>query len=221
MAPEAISPVAVLNPTASTDNNNNNNSSNDSNSGNGQGKMRLGRPSDVWPLGIILYQLCYGRPPFASLSTVQKLSAIPNPHYQIPYPDYVSVCPESAFPSQQTTTTTTTTTTATTTQQLVQQEVDRDMVDSIQACLRHNPKDRAPIGGTGGLLSMAFLQLHPQRTPNSVPPSVLPATTASPSPAVPRSEGKKAHEAASVKRCSLTSDPTTSSLDQVPYPNLS
>jgi len=46
-------------------------------------KMRLGRASDVWSLGCILYQMVYGRPPYSALSTVQKLSAIPKPEYKV------------------------------------------------------------------------------------------------------------------------------------------
>ena len=69
MAPEAIAPY--------TD------ESEDSNL-----RMKLGRASDIWSLGCILYQMIYGRPPFAALNTIQKLHAIPNPKNEIKYPPY-------------------------------------------------------------------------------------------------------------------------------------
>lgn len=74
MAPEAINPSAVngdrtdpaMSPLKKTG-------------------MKIGRPSDIWSLGCILYQMIYGRPPFAALNTIQKLVAIPNPNYEIAY----------------------------------------------------------------------------------------------------------------------------------------
>lgn len=51
-------------------------------------KMRLGRSSDIWSLGCILYQIIYGSPPFASLNTIQKLTTIPNPRHNIKYPSH-------------------------------------------------------------------------------------------------------------------------------------
>jgi len=69
MAPEAIAPYTDDNDDSSL-------------------RMKLGRASDIWSLGCILYQMIYGRPPFASLNTIQKLHAIPNPKNEIKYPPY-------------------------------------------------------------------------------------------------------------------------------------
>jgi serine/threonine-protein kinase TTK/MPS1 len=104
MAPEAIAPF--------TDS-----SSKD------KGVMRLGKPSDIWSLGCILYQIIYGRPPFAALNTIQKLHAIPNVKYEISFPA----------------------------------SGDADAVESIQACLVRNPRQRTTIRGETGLLSRSFL----------------------------------------------------------------
>ncbi|KAK4507985.1 hypothetical protein PRZ48_001720 [Zasmidium cellare] len=50
--------------------------------------MRIGKSSDVWSLGCILYQMTYGRPPFAHISNqISRIMAITNPKHIIEYPE--------------------------------------------------------------------------------------------------------------------------------------
>ncbi|KZV97122.1 kinase-like protein [Exidia glandulosa HHB12029] len=140
----------------------------------GMRRFKVGRPSDVWSLGCILYQMIYGHPPFASLSIYHKMKAIPDPEHAISYPEESVPILKVALPAGSTSAAPPSPKRLT----HLARPVPKDAIETIARCLVREKEGRATIPEL-----LAGPLLNPPANPAPPPTRTRPA-----SPPVPRPE---------------------------------
>lgn len=140
----------------------------------GMRRLKVGRQSDVWSLGCILYQMVYGQPPFQHLSVYQKMKAIPDGSHVIEFPEYST---PSIPASRSSTSGGDSSPSRPEKLDHLRVRVPENVIASIRSCLMRNPKERATIPQ---LLEHDWLNMRestpaPIPTPPPPPPPSAPA----------------------------------------------